>query len=184
MAILHQATLTPTKAQFVTAWLDLQGWGAGPVELVGGYRFDDPDGEVGVEGLIARRGDDAYHLPVTYRDAPLGSAQDFLIATVEHSVLGQRWVYDAAHDPVAVACYLRALAGEQEQAVLNVFDAAEQLVEVREPSVVVAVRNQRTVAAEDLTLVRRLDEDATGDPSAPALVAEWAGGNSAVVAFG
>lgn len=182
MAILHQATLTPTKLELITSYLDQLGWGGGPVDLVGGYRYDDPDGKVGVEGLIAVRGDDAFHIPVTYREAPLAEAEAYLIATVEHSVLGQRWVYDAAHDPVAIACFTRALAGDQAQAVLNVFDAAEQLVEVREPAVVITVRNP--AEAEAVTFVRRIEEDATGDPTSPALVAEWAGDNSAVVAFG
>lgn len=184
MAILHHATLTPTKLELVTSYLDQLGWGGGPVDLIGGYRYDDPDGEVGVEGLIATRGDDAFHLPLTYRGAPLGEAEPYLIATVQHSALGQRWVYDATHDPVAVGCYLRALAGEQDQAVLNVFDAAEQLVEVRDPSVIVTVERPATVAADDRVLIRRLDEDTPTEPDRPALVAEWPGNNSAVIAFG
>lgn len=183
MAILHQATLTPTKLQLVTSQLDQLGWGGGPVDLIGGYRFDDPDGQVGVEGLIATRGDDAFHIPLTYRDAPLAGAEPYLIGTLDHSALGKRWVYDAAHDPVAVGCYMRALAGAQEQAVLNVYDRAEQLVEVRDPAVVIRVDRPAEISADDLVLVRRLEEDAQDDPDRPRLIAQWAGNNEAVVAF-
>ena len=102
MAILHQATLSPTKLEFVTDWLDDMGFGTGPVTLVGGYRFDDPEGKVGVEGLIARRGDEYFQLPVTYRDAPLEVGSAHLVTTMQHSVLGKRWVYGASGDPVAV----------------------------------------------------------------------------------
>lgn len=184
MAILHQATLTPTKLQLVTSQLDQLGWGGGPVDLIGGYRFDDPDGQVGVEGLIATRGDDAFHIPLTYRDAPLAGAEPYLIVTLDHSALGKRWVYDAAHDPVAVGCYLRALAGTQEQAVLNVFDAAGRLVEVREPAVEVSVERPGEVDADSLVLIRRLDEGVPTDQTRPALMARWAGDNAAVIAFG
>ncbi|SHJ26146.1 hypothetical protein SAMN02745244_02073 [Tessaracoccus bendigoensis DSM 12906] len=183
MAILHRATLDPTKLQLVTSYLDLLGWGSGPIDLIGGYRYDDPDGKVGVEGLIAIRGGEAFHIPVTYRDAPLEGAEEHLIATLHHSVLGQRWVYDATHDPVAVDCFLRALSGEQEQAVLNIFDEAEQLVEVRTPPVVVTAEQPSLVKPADLVIIRRL---ATGpvDPQGPAIVAEWADGKRAIVALG
>ena len=40
---------------------------------------------------------------MTYRGAPLAGAEEALIGTSEHGVLGTRWIYDAAHDPVAVA---------------------------------------------------------------------------------
>jgi hypothetical protein len=38
------------------------------------------------------------HVPLTYRDAPLESAEDSLIGQMEHSVLGTRWVYDGLGD--------------------------------------------------------------------------------------
>ena len=102
MAILHQrATLTPTKLELAAAWLDRQGLrGAGDVQLAGSYRFDDPEGKVGIEALLVRRAGEVLHLPLTYRGAPLDGAGAHLITTLEHSVLGRRWVYDAAADPV------------------------------------------------------------------------------------
>ena len=184
MAILHKATLNPTKLELVTTYLDGLGWGGGPVDLVGGYRYDDPDGKVGIEGLIATRADDAFHVPVTYRDAPLEGAEAYLIATMDHSVLGKRWVYDAAHDPVAVDAYLCALAGDQKQAELEVYGPDEKLIEVRKPPVVVRVERPRVITPGDLTLIRRLVLGAPQDPQITMLVAEWAGDNSAIVAIG
>ena len=46
------------------------------------------------------------HVPLTYRGAPLAGAEEFLAGTMEHSVLGDRWIYDACADPV----YATALA--------------------------------------------------------------------------
>jgi len=112
MALIHQATLTPTKTELLAGWLPRQPWfpaGAAPVEpeRVGAFRFDDPEGEVGVETLIVRvPGAPLLQVPLTYRGAPLAGAEPWLIGTLEHSVLGTRWVYDAEGDPV----YLGELA--------------------------------------------------------------------------
>ena len=74
--------------------------------MVDAYRFDDPDGRVGIETHLLTTTDGKFlQVPVTYRDAPLAGAEDALITTMEHSVLGTRWVYDATADEV----YLRAL---------------------------------------------------------------------------
>jgi len=51
MALFHRATITPTKAELIADWAPTQAWGppAGvPIEVVGSYRFDDPDGRVGM----------------------------------------------------------------------------------------------------------------------------------------
>lgn len=104
MAILHRAQLNPSKLQLLNPWLVQQEW-AQPTtaewERVATYRFDDPDGEVGVETFILRAGSGPeLHVPVTYRGAPLHRADEHLIGTMDHSVLGTRWMYDAAGDPV------------------------------------------------------------------------------------
>ena len=123
MAIIHRATLTPSKPTLIGAWLDTRPWaGRGPDEVLGAYRFDDPDGEVGVEAFLVRRGNRLLHVPLTYRAAPLAGHESHLVATLEHSVLGPRWVYDGAVDEVAVACFRRALEGEQEQAELEIWE--------------------------------------------------------------
>jgi hypothetical protein len=46
---------------------------------------------------------------MTYRAAPLDGAEEWLIGTTEHSVLGTRWVYDAVADPVFVAVTVQAI---------------------------------------------------------------------------
>ena len=97
------ATLTPTKLDLVAEWLPLQPWFSGDpatARLVGAFRFVDPDGEVGIETLLVRVGDTTHHVPLTYRSEPLEGADEFLVGTMEHSLLGQRWVYDATGDPV------------------------------------------------------------------------------------
>ena len=77
------------------------------LDHIDAYRFDDPDGEVGIETHLLRTADGSVlQVPLTYRGAPLAGAEAFLISTMDHSVLGQRWVYDASCDPV----YVRALA--------------------------------------------------------------------------
>jgi hypothetical protein len=137
MAIVHRATISPTKRELVTHWLDAQPWGGtGDVEMVGSYRFDDPAGEVGVESLLVRRGKDFFQLPLTYRGAPLPEGQ--LVTTMEHSVLGRRWIHLAITDPVGRECYVRSLLGEQDQAATEVYDG-DRLVETRPPGVVVTL---------------------------------------------
>ena len=111
MALLYQATLTPSKIEVLQSWIPHQPWigdaDATTVEVVGGYRFDDPDGEVGMETHLLRTKDgQILQVPVTYRGSPMTGAGSYLIATMQHSVLGERWVYDACGDPV----YVRALA--------------------------------------------------------------------------
>lgn len=109
MALLYRATVTPSKLELLAAWLPSRTWFAGgtDVERLGSYRFDDPAGEVGLEGMLVRSEDGpALHIPLTYRGAPLAGAEDFLVGTADHSVLGPRWVYDACGDPV----WIRALA--------------------------------------------------------------------------
>jgi len=111
MALLYQATLTPSKIDLLQSWVPRQPWigdaDVTTLETVGAYRFDDPDGEVGIETHLLRTADgQVLQVPVTYRGSPVAEAASFLIATTQHSVLGERWVYDACGDPV----YVRALA--------------------------------------------------------------------------
>ncbi|WP_263168927.1 maltokinase N-terminal cap-like domain-containing protein [Streptomyces sp. SCSIO ZS0520] len=111
MAVIHRTTLTPTKLELLASWLPAQPWyqepegGPRPAKA-GGFRLDDPAGEVGIEFMVVTEGPEAeprsYLVPLTYRAAPLEEAADALLGTAEHGVLGRRWVYDGAHDPVLV----------------------------------------------------------------------------------
>lgn len=192
MAIIHRATITPTKGELLDAWLDGQPWCPdGAVEMLGSYRFDDPAGQVGVEGLLARRGGLLLHVPLTYRGPPLDGAESSLISTMQHSALGERWVYDATGDQVAVHCFVRALRGEQEQAGMELWDG-DTLLGRREPTVRVYAEagspgaapsaGVAVVAADgiELRLARVIGTELNGGRQ---LVAEWADGRGVVAAL-
>ena len=111
MALYHNATITPTKQEVIAAWLPSRPWapdGDDAAEIVAAYRFDDPEGRVGLEAHLVRHGDAVLHVPLTYRDEPLDGMDDHLVATMQHSALGQRWVYDGVHDPVFTRMFVAA----------------------------------------------------------------------------
>jgi hypothetical protein len=102
MAIVHRATITPTKAELIAEWAPTQPWGPPPdvpIEVIGAFRFDDPDARVGMETHLVRYGTTLLQIPLTYRDEPLEGADDAFIVEMQHSVLGTRWVYDGLRDP-------------------------------------------------------------------------------------
>lgn len=121
MAEIHRTTMTPNKLELLSGWLLKQPWyrGTGTAPLLakaGGFRLDDPLGEVGIEVMFVadKLGghEVVYHVPLSYRGAALGAADAGLVGTADHGVLGRRWIYDGAHDAVAVA-QLLALAQER-----------------------------------------------------------------------
>lgn len=195
MALLHQAELTPSKIELLQGWAPSQPWFTGEpgAELasVGAFRFDDPAGEVGVETLLVRAGDGpVLQVPVTYRGAPLVGGAQWLVGTMQHSVLGPRWVYDGAGDPVYVQTVATAALTGGRQAELYLDVDGERVT--REPTARVSgsgpadapvpsqvpveeltVRQEKgatVVEAGDLSLVvaRALGPDASGlDALAP-----------------
>ena len=79
MALLHHATLRPSKLELLGAYLR-----GGSLTQLGAYRFDDPDGEVGIETHIVEGSAGAVlHLPLTYRSEPLAGAEEWAVGTVE-----------------------------------------------------------------------------------------------------
>ncbi len=120
MARLHQAELRPTKLELLEEWLPRQPWcpESGPAALrkVGSYRFDDPAGDVGVETINVTAGRSTLQIPLTYRAQPLRGADAWLVGTMQHSVLGPRWVYDACADPIYVAALASSILLGQPQA--------------------------------------------------------------------
>lgn len=85
----------------ITDWVTTRPWGVpagSDVTLIGAFRFDDPDGQVGMETHLVRAGDVVLQVPLTYRGAPLDGAEAGLLGTMEHSALGTRWVYDGLYD--------------------------------------------------------------------------------------
>ena len=101
MATIHKTTLSPSKLELICAWLPTRAWYRGAAKpaltRAGGFRLDDPAGQVGIEFMVVvdSSGPEAvaYHVPLTYRGAPLDGAEAALVGTAEHGVLGRRWVY-------------------------------------------------------------------------------------------
>ncbi|MEU4652407.1 1,4-alpha-glucan branching protein [Streptomyces sp. NPDC023723] len=136
MAVIHLTTMSPTKLELLAEWLPAQSWYRdGPdAELTkaGGFRLDDPAGEVGIEFMIVTgAAPGAYFVPLTYRGAPLDGAEAALIGTSEHGVLGTRWVYDGVRDPVLVACLTALLRGETAAQAQSESDTPDPSVRVR-----------------------------------------------------
>jgi hypothetical protein len=164
--------------------------------LVAAYRFDDPDGAMGIETHPVRTGDaQVLQLPLTYRGEPLPGADEFLVGVTEHSVLGRRWVYDGCGDAVYAAVLAIAIltgAREAEQWV----EQADGGKERRESTAQVAgtgspgaevppIGSVSTVDGADSTtmsapgvelVVRRvLDEPVHLDADVEALTGTWPG---------
>jgi hypothetical protein len=203
MAVLHEASITPTKDELVGPWLRTRRWWDGIDERgpVGSFRLDDPAGEVGMECFLFGSAEGStLFVPVTYRGAQLAGADAHLIGTMQHSVLGDRWVYDGCADPVFVATLATTILTAGSQAEQEVH-AADGTVSQRAPTVrahgtgragsaattVISTvapvdEERRTLIDADgatLTVARRVGADL---PSGPALVGSYAGGDDLVLA--
>ncbi|MFG2352143.1 1,4-alpha-glucan branching protein [Streptomyces sp. NPDC048521] len=136
MAVIHHTTLKPTKLELLTDWLPTRPWYRGAAAPVpaksGGFRLDDPEGEVGIEFMVATDTASAertaYLVPLTYRGAPLEGAGHALIGTAEHGVLGKRWVYDGCHDPVLVTALLSLIGGTAQAMAQSITDTPDHEV--------------------------------------------------------
>ena len=126
MARFHVATITPTKTELIAEWAPTQPWGLAadvPIEVIGSYRFDDPDGRVGMETHLVTAGATLLQIPLTYRDEPLEGADTALIVEMQHSVLGTRWVYDGLRDPQFVVMLAAvAMTGQGEALGMAVYE--------------------------------------------------------------
>lgn len=130
MGQVHRATLSPTKQELVQDWLPGRVWaGAGAVERkLGEYRLDDPAGEVGVETILWQLADGTVvQTPLTYRAAPLAGAEEHLLGTSEHSVLGRRWVYDGCGDPVWATTLATAILTGGHQSEMYLVENGERV---------------------------------------------------------
>jgi Maltokinase N-terminal cap domain len=136
MAVIHPTTLIPSKLELLAGWLPQHDWyrdrpGGSGLTRAGGFRLDDPAGEVGIEFMVVldqaeNSGDaTAYLVPLTYRGSALPGADNALVGLAEHGVLGQRWIYDGTRDPVLLAALAELIAGRaqaQAQRVSNTPD--------------------------------------------------------------
>lgn len=171
MAVIHQTTLTPSKLELLSDWLPLQPWYVAtgrPIALAkaGGFRLNDPAGEVGIEFMVvtddADQGPASYHVPLTYRGAPLASAEHVLVGQTEHGVLGRRWVYDGVHDPVLMTQLAEFLRGQ-------VLAQAQSVSDIPDPTVVAHFTGS-DLTESALRVVRRLEPsqcDAAGEDDGP-----------------
>ena len=194
MAIFQVATNTPPKSELIREWLHRQPWGPTsdePVEPVGSFHLDDPEGEVGMQVFVVRAGTTLFQVALTYRDRPLPDAENSFLGEMEHSVLGTRFVYDAIGDErfimvlagVAVSGYGQALGfAHHEDRWYSVPDEllvrGTGMLTHRVP--VDGFRVDASTEAEvvlrndgiELTLIRRLDDR---PPPAMGLTATWSG---------
>ncbi|MFH9138880.1 1,4-alpha-glucan branching protein [Streptomyces sp. NPDC017524] len=174
MATVHRTTMEPTKLELLTGWLPKQSWYADSGQTpdlvkAGGFRLDDPEGEVGIEFMVvadtAGQEPVAYLVPLGYRGAALeGVPDEALIGTSEHGVLGTRWIYDGAHDPVVLARLRALLRGEAEPQQQSVSDTPD-------PTVVVHGAGADQGADVRINRVLRASEAEQGAPGR--LVAGW-----------
>lgn len=177
MAIIHRASVSPTKAELLERILGES------VTVLGTYRFDDPVGEVGVEAFIARCGAKTSQIVLTYRGGPLAGSEGDLISTMEHSALGRRWIYNGTGDPVAVECFRRALQSEQDQAVEEIWDHGQR-VGTREPTVRLSVVPGETPEADAAPAIATDLDLPPEHRLGPRLRAEWNGGDAIVASIG
>ncbi|MFJ5137013.1 1,4-alpha-glucan branching protein [Streptomyces sp. NPDC088707] len=137
MAVIHQTTMQPTKLELLAEWLPTREWHAGGEarpERVGGFRLDDPAGEVGIEFMAVTDGEGdgatTHLVPLTYRGEPLDGAEHALVGTSEHGVLGKRWIYDGTHDPVLVGQLYALLTGRAQAQAQSLTDVPDLTVAV------------------------------------------------------
>ncbi|HRA77098.1 MAG TPA: 1,4-alpha-glucan branching protein [Propionicimonas sp.] len=178
IAEIHtDATLQPGKLELLAAWLPGQSWfegTAGDLARVASFRFVDPDGEVGIETMLVKSGELTYQVPLTYRSEPLDEADSFLVGTLEHSVLGKRWVYDAVGDPVYAAELFRVIHEGDTEADLS---AGEKSMTAA-GSGIVRVSN---AASEAARIIRVLDGGHVPGGRTPlgTLTGSWTDGGAA-----
>jgi hypothetical protein len=165
MATIHNTSMNPGKLDLLARWLPRQSWygGSGDLTRAGGFRLDDPAGEVGIEFMVVLAGPgEPYLVPMTYRGEQLNGADKALIGTSEHGVLGTRWIYDGEHDPVLRAQLAALLRGEVTAQAQSVSDT---------PDATVLVRSTQTPS--EVRIERRLDDSETQPGSGGHVSGTW-----------
>lgn len=164
------AELRPSKLDLLSAWLPHQAWfdgDASRLERAAFFRFVDPDGEVGIDCMLIASGGAVYHVPVTWRAEPLPEGE--LIGTLEHSVLGTRYCYDAPSDPVYIDELVRVIRDADTDA--DIVAEGEDGVRDRTISVEGTGSAHGTALASEPHILRKLD--GTWPPSDAQLMGTW-----------
>jgi Maltokinase N-terminal cap domain len=191
LAIIHHTTLVPSKLELLAAWLPEQDWyrtrpGGPSLTRAGGFRLDDPAGEVGIEFMVVldgggesgRAGDGAdataYLVPLTYRAGALPGGDDALIGTAEHGVLGPRWIYDGTRDPVLLAALAEFIAGRVQA-------QAQRVSNTTDPTVLSAPVTVRPGERLDVRFARMLVPSAAAAAAPGQVTAQWTGPDGALI---
>ena len=165
MALLYQSEIRPSKIELLAGWVPGRAWFDGhsqPLSPLAAYRFDDPEGEVGIETLLVLSADGAVlQIPLTYRGAPLEGAEQWLIGTMQHSKLGDRWVYDGTGDPAYLAAVATAIrtGGEQAELLIEI----DGVMTTREPTARVTGSGRETAAVPPPAVDSIVTTDEAGD---------------------
>lgn len=101
-AHIYDADINPTKQEIAARYGAITSYD-------GSYRLVDFEGDqVGIEVYVGRDIEGRFsQMPVTYRSAEIDPLAT--LTTMEHSVLGQRYVSNALADPVAVREFIRTI---------------------------------------------------------------------------
>lgn len=209
MSVIYRTAMVPTKLVLLSSWLPTRTWYRGDGEpdlrIAGGFRLDDPGGEVGIEFMAitdhAAELAWAYHVPLTYRASPLAGADEGLVGTALHGVLGKRWIYDAARDPVAVAEIVALLAGRAKPQAQSESGTSDPSVAIHAAETIIPTNEfgpaQESLSYTDIPVGQRAVRlhrllDATGAPAeacgsgyviAPWRTAEGAAARSVFLSF-
>jgi hypothetical protein len=115
----------------------------------------------------------AYLVPMTYRGSPLAGAQDALIGTTEHGVLGTRWIYDGVRDPVLLTQLGELIQGRAQAQAQSESDTPDPTVHSRPvPEAVAApdarldINFRRTLIPADTSLGAERGSTGAGQVSA------------------
>lgn len=187
MADIYNAELNPGKLDVISDWLSNQSWAAeadvapDSLKTISSYRFDDPEGKVGAEVHIVASGDRVFQVPLTYRGAELAGADKHLISTMEHSVLGKRWVYAGMGDPHFRQRLDHAIAtagtSAKQYRVDEEGNRGEEITEVAH-----AWGTGPLAGAEDVQVLYELNLDSPAEGSdAGLLLGRWSGQEAPVV---
>ena len=179
MALIYTARLDPDKPEWIRRRLVAHGLPADvDAEQIGSYRLDDPAGEVGVEAMLLRVGDRLYQTAFAYRgDHPVAGD---VVAEADHSVLGRRWIMDAATDPDARRILAAAVRGDIPQARLEMHDESGTHLETRTPDLTLRVVGAGATGALEVPV--ELSEPGEVDLDGPRCLLAEGNGVRAVVA--
>ena len=147
-AIMYDTTVVPSKHEIAQEWTDY-------VDIQGSYRLvDTVDGQVGVEVLISKdREGRLTQIPFSYRSEEI--APEHTLSTLEHGVLGKRWVTNALGDPVAVREFIRTILSGDDGA--NRDDGVAGFLDIR------GTGNLESVELKDVTLREVTRQRAVGE---------------------